>query len=77
MNTSGLLLIAVGLVALYVVFSDKYPCFVDFVGCLTNNANIDASGITSASQSDAVSFADVNAQTVPYASPFNLGSLGL
>jgi hypothetical protein len=34
-GNSGLLLIALGILLLYVVLSDKYVCFVEFFSCLT------------------------------------------
>lgn len=34
-GNTGILLIAVGLIALYIVLSDKYVCFVNFAECLT------------------------------------------
>lgn len=34
-GSTGILLIAVGLIMLYVILSDKYQCFVAFVDCMT------------------------------------------
>ncbi|HEV7738623.1 MAG TPA: hypothetical protein VGO47_14780 [Chlamydiales bacterium] len=34
-GNTGILLIAVGLIALYIVLSNKYSCFVQFAECLT------------------------------------------
>jgi hypothetical protein len=45
-NSSGILLIAVGLVALYIVLSDKYSCFVQFFDCLTGNEYTTPEGYT-------------------------------
>lgn len=36
-GSTGILLIAVGLILLYVVLSDKYSCFVQFYDCLLGN----------------------------------------
>lgn len=34
-GSAGILLVAVGLIALYIVLSDKYQCVTGFVGCMT------------------------------------------
>lgn len=36
-GNTGILLIAIGLLALYIVLSDKYSCFVQFSDCLLGN----------------------------------------
>ena len=36
-GSTGVLLIAIGLIALYIVLSDRYACFVQFIDCLTGN----------------------------------------
>jgi len=36
-GSTGVILIAIGLLALYIVMSDKYACFVQFIDCLTGN----------------------------------------
>lgn len=45
-GSSGILLIALGLIMLYVVLSDKYQCFVQFFDCLTGNDYKTSEGFT-------------------------------
>lgn len=34
-GSSGILLVAVGILLLYVILSDKYQCFTEFFDCMT------------------------------------------
>lgn len=45
-GNTGILLIAIGLIALYIVLSDKYSCFVQFFDCLTGNEYTTDEGFT-------------------------------
>lgn len=47
-GSTGILLIAVGLIALYIVLSDKYTCFVNFAQCLTGQDLQTSEGFTNA-----------------------------
>jgi hypothetical protein len=38
-GTTGILLVALGLIMLYVILSDKYSCFVGFFDCLFDTSN--------------------------------------
>lgn len=34
-GSAGILLVALGLIMLYVILSDKYSCFTEFISCMT------------------------------------------
>jgi hypothetical protein len=69
-GTTGILLIALGLVMLYVVLSDKYSCFVQFVDCIMGNDYRTSEGFTKGDNN-----APVKSNAPPLAGDFDIFGL--